>query len=69
MARRAKTLEQRVEELEERVADLAAMTEDVYALLSIESVHRLAAKGKTVKEIAEIMGRPMPYVRRVLKDG
>ena len=69
MARRVKTLEQRVEELEELAADQAALIEDVYALLSAESVHRLNAKGYSVKEIAEKMGRTMPYVRNVIKEG
>lgn len=67
MARRTKPLEQRVDELEEHVADLAALVEDVYALLSAESIHRLDAQGYSVKEIAEALGRPMPYVRKVLK--
>lgn len=68
MPRKVRTLEERVDGLEEGLADLAALVEDVYALLSAESVHRLAARGLTVKAIAEAMGRPMPYVRKVLKD-
>ena len=66
---RTKPLEQRVDDLEEKVADQAALLEDVFALLSVESIHRLAAKGYNVKQISEMMGRPMPYVRKVLKDG
>lgn len=69
MPKKAKTLEERLGDIEERAADLAAMVEEVYALLSAESVHRLSAKGLSVREIAEKMGRPMPYVRKVIKDG
>lgn len=69
MPKKAKTLEERLGDIEERAADLAAMVEEVYALLSAESVHRLHAKGLSVREIAEKMGRPMPYVRKVIKDG
>lgn len=69
MPRKVKTLEERLVEAEESIADLTALVEDVYALLSAESVHRLAGKGLSVREIAEKMGRPMPYVRKVMKDG
>ena len=68
MPRKTKTLEERVDGHDEDIADLKALVEDVYALLSIESVHRLSARGKSVREIAEAMGRPMPYVRKVLRD-
>lgn len=68
MPRKAKTLEERVDDLEVTVADQAALIEEIYALLSIESVHRLAAAGHTNQRIAELMGRPTSYVKKVLRD-
>lgn len=68
MPRKVKTLEERVVDLEVTVADQAVLIEEIYALLSIESVHRLAAAGHNNTRIAELMGRPTSYVKRVLRD-
>lgn len=68
MPRKIKTLEERVADLEVMVADQAALIEDVFSLLSIESVHRLHADGHSNQRIAEIMGRPTSYVKKVLRD-
>ena len=69
MPRRNKTLEERVVDLERLTADQAALIEEIYVLLSAESVWRLHDKGHSVKEIARLMGRPDAYVRRVLRNG
>jgi uncharacterized coiled-coil protein SlyX len=68
MARKAKTLEERLADLELRVADQAELIEEIYALLSAESVHRLHAVGHSNLRIAELIGRPASYVKKVLRD-
>lgn len=68
MPRKAKTLEERVVDLEIALADRDAVIEEIYAMLSVESVHRLSQAGHSNQRIAEMMGRPTSYVKRVLRD-
>jgi uncharacterized coiled-coil protein SlyX len=67
MPRKVRTLEERISDLEIRVADQDAVIEEVYALLSAESVRRLHDQGYNTRAIAEMMGRPYSYVRGVLR--
>jgi hypothetical protein len=67
MARKPRSTEDRVEVLERQLSKVLKEVGEIHDLLSAESVHRLYAAGKTMREIADTMGRPYTYVRRTLK--
>jgi hypothetical protein len=69
MARKPRSIEDRVGDLERQLRQVIAEIGEVHDLLSAESVRRLydGGRGMTMREIADTMGRPYTYVRRTLK--